>query len=283
MGGKNEWKNFISSIGILGICVSLNAQERGKIIDLGQPVLGAERIWALTSCEGKVYGATWHDLSPHLFVYDPSTQSSTDLGVLEDVKIYALTTGHNNLIYGVVLAKIRPGEPPYRHHLLIYNPELPWNPGRSSFNNPYIKEPIFPFSSGYLATITTADDGKIYGGTGDRNFMGRAYLFCYDPTNDTIINLGRPSPYAYVITDLVWAEGKIYGGLYDVPGIDFFVYDPSTGNTTILGDAIPGGLWNLVAHESGKIYGTSDGQHWLFVYDPNMPWDPGPIEGSNPY
>ncbi|MEO0136839.1 MAG: T9SS type A sorting domain-containing protein [candidate division WOR-3 bacterium] len=217
----------------------------------------------------KIYGGT-SDGYPqsHMFIYDPSTQSFTDLGTA-GIEIYCLTTGKDSLIYGGSYKT-----PTIGAHFFIYNPQLPWNPGNTPGNNPYDLGPAIPNpsvpSEAIIYDVATGTDGKIYGGTGyayDVGVYDYARIFFYDPATNQITVLASFSGEIGVIALTIGADGKVYGSL--TPSGKVFIYDPTTGNIIYLGIPLPNNtIRGLTTSQDGKIYGGTMPDGHLISYDP---------------
>ncbi len=264
-------KNLIITISLI-VGLSMAAELPLDVItDLGQPVPGVQNVWTITTAglDGKIYGGT-SDGYPqsHMFIYDPATQSFTDLGTAR-IEIYCLTTGKDSLIYGGSYKT-----PTIGAHFFIYNPQLPWNPGNTPGNNPYDLGPAIPNpsvpSEAIIYDVATGTDGKIYGGTGYAYDVGAydyAKVFSYDPSTKEITVLASFSGEIGVIALTIGADGKVYGSL--TPSGKVFIYDPTTGNIIYLGIPLPGNtIRGLTTGLDGKIYGGTMPDGHLISYEP---------------
>lgn len=239
---------------------------------------------------GKIYGGT--GTIGHLFVYNPATNKSTDLGqAVSGINNVSTLVAHNGVIYGGT------AEYGYDAHLFKYDPA-------SGFSDLGIPIP----GNDYLYTLVVGADGLIYGGSGsgqifsynpatqviaEKGVLSPAYgirsltraangmiyggaqggyLFSYNPSNNQITNFGNlVSPEYYVYSLVVGPDGKLYGGT-GYSGGRLFIYDPQTGTYTDKGRAVWGGddVYALIVGSNGLIYG---GSSQLFAYNPaNHPY-----------
>jgi hypothetical protein len=113
-----------------------------------------------------------------------------------------------------------------------------------------------------ICRITTAPDGKIWGGT-----FPSAKLFYYDPKTGVSKNFGRMDPDQFYCYPTAGADGLIYCAI-QFEKMNIVVFDPDKEMKTSLiplEDRKPGRV-NLVKGEDGKIYtklSTSD--QWFHV------------------
>mgnify|MGYP001293056611 CR=1 FL=1 len=195
---------------------------------------------------GKVYGGT--SATGHLFVYNPATGLSTDLGQavagIDNVKSLTVSGGK---IYGGT------GEYGVNAHLFAYNPA----------NGSRIDLGVAVVGEYYINVLTTGTDGRIYGGTSPSG-----HLFVYDPTTDTFSDKGTAAPGGEIHALAVASDGKVYGGSY---GGFLFAYNPASGLFVNLGQPVPSEsyVYALAVSADGKVYGgTAYPAGHLFVYDP---------------
>jgi outer membrane protein assembly factor BamB len=240
---------------------------------------------------GRIFGGTGK--LGHLFVYDPATGESTDLGkpVGEgDYGVWALTVGHDGLIYGgtykadgqlfaydpVALELVHtqtavPGEyyiPSLltgpdgmiyggtggQGHLFVYNPD-----GGS------LSDEGSSMDGGTVLALTAGADGLIYGGTNG------GWLFSYNPAGGAIENLGEPPVDPSSVNCLVTGhDGRIYGGTSEWWDGRLFSFEPGTRTFADLGlvQWKDGAVLSLVTTSDGVIYGGTDDPGVLFSYDP---------------
>lgn len=118
--------------------------------------------------------------------------------------------------------------------------------------------------------MAVATDGMVYLGS-----YGTASLYRYDPSTDTIVNLGDPaegtaSPTTQFFELTPGVDGKIYGGVY--PSGSVFEYDPVKGFTNF-GNPVPGQIYpRSVAYdkEENMLYvGGGGTKNYLIRHDLN--------------
>ena len=231
----------------------------------------------------EIYGGTQY--AGHLFVFDPATESSTDLGqaLPTMVEIRALTS-YGGKVFGGTAGT---------GQLFVFDPATGVTTDLG-----------IPVAGDYnINALVAGTDGRIYGGTGgghlfvydpvsggttdlgtdapgwgiyalavatDGNIYGGAaggYLFEYEPSSDTFTDLGQPVPDESMIRSFVFGlGGKLYGGTGDQSG-QFFVFDPSTASVTNKGRAVFGSdrVNGLVIASNGFVFG---GGSQLFSLDP---------------
>ncbi len=105
-------------------------------------------------------------------------------------------------------------------------------------------------SESVICKITTAPDGKIWGGT-----FPSAKLFYYDPKTGLTRNFGRMDPDQFYCYPTAGTDGLIYCTI-QFEKMDILVFDPDKQTKTSLiplGDRKPGRV-SLVKGEDGKIY-----------------------------
>jgi hypothetical protein len=185
----------------------------------------------------------------HLFVYEPATGISTDLGeaVQGQEKIGALAIGPDSLVYGGT------GSNTNEAHLFRFDPSDPWQ--RTDLGIPIA-------TAQDVAGLAILGD-LVYGVTGSTHS-----LFTYDYQTNKITSLGA-LPEMNTVTGLtVGPDGRLYGG--DYPSGQLWVYDPATGQAASLGQPVPGevAVYAALAGPDNAIYGGTgyySGQ--FFRYD----------------
>ncbi len=187
----------------------------------------------------------------HLYHYDPSTGTSTDLGVavVGMTKITALVLGPDGLVYGAAGSWY---ELPHLFRLDPGNPGTPDDLGAV---------PIA--GSNEVAGLVLGSDGLLYGGTADQNT-----LFSYDPVSGEFAVVGSIQGVGDITCVTFGPDGKLYGGAY-LAG-QLWVFDLQTGQGEILGTPVPGeySIYTLVAGPDTKVYGgTGWTKGYLFSYD----------------
>lgn len=261
------------------------------IKDLGKPFDEGRKILSLTTgADGRIYGGTeigCHNVG-HMFVYDPATEETTDLGN-PGYECNAMTTGTDGLIYlggGTRSAGDHDCKSIGYANFAIYDPGKPWNPGQGSNANPRDLGQAVNFSGevdGYpivVHDLATAPDGKIYGCTGYRDGQSGEYyahLFVYDPQTDAIENLGRPISNQSSITRLAIApDGIIYGVIlgprtgYRPPPGKLFSYNPESASFTLINTpSTIEGAGDLTVGSDGLLYvAGNENNTTIFTYDP---------------
>ena len=208
---------------------------------------------------GKVYGGTGN--IGHLFVFDPATGRSTDLGKAigpGDYGVRALTVGRDGKIYG--------GTGYYEGdaQFFVYDPAA----------RRLLSKRAAIGGQNYINALTTGADGKIYGGTGNE---GR--LFVYNPADGSLVDKGSDMEGWGVTCLAPGPGGLIYGG---AGGGWLFSYNPASGAVDNIGLAPAGAIDNigqapagafdvpcLSAGLDGQLYGgTSGTDGHLFSYNP---------------
>ena len=185
----------------------------------------------------------------HLFSYDPASGTSIDLGeaIAGQTNVAALLMGPDGLVYG------GSGSISANGHLFRFSAEDPWT--RTDLGIPV-------YGSLEVGSLTLLD-GLVYGATGDQYT-----LFSYDPELDKLTIVGQVPGASEITCMTAGPNGKLYGG--DYPGGQFWVFDPSTQQGTVLGVPVSGetSINAVVAGPDGDIYGgTGSVRGQLFRYD----------------
>jgi hypothetical protein len=195
---------------------------------------------------GKIYGGTGS--IGHLFVYDPATGASTDLGQavsgIDNVRSLTVAGGK---VYGGT------GEYGVDGHLFSYNPA---SGAKTDLG-------VAVAGEYYIYALTTGSDGKIYGGTGSNG-----HLFTYNPANGAFSDKGTGAPGWAILSLTAASDGTIYGG---VSGGHLFAYHPGSGLYDDLAYPVPAEyyIYSLTMGSDGKVYGGTGYENGhLFVYDP---------------
>ena len=247
------------------------------IRDLGQPVYGASDIWDLATWRDgagyKVFGGTSRQY--HLFLHDPSTGVSRDLGA-PGFEWYSIQDGGNGFMYG---GGYRGGPTPATEvsaealrrnaHFGIYNPRAPWRPGY----NPRDMGPAVLLNSGNLPRhpavifdLARSTNGLICGGTGyayDINRYDYAYVFAYNPRmrwrpgiNPRATQIPLRSQQG--VTRLTAGRnGMMYGLSMSSSRFHLFAYDPRDNEVSLIMEfptAADGNLGAVTTGPDGKIY-----------------------------
>ncbi len=237
--------------------------ELAAIDDLGVPVRG-EGVFAMAIDKerNRIYGLT----SPggKFFIYDISSSKT----VVKD--IYADHIGKKNNIsramicaggnvyfsgrYGCII-KYCPDEDAFRET----NMKIPVGAGREYLNT--------------ISALTQTDDGMIYGGT-----YADGYLFAFDPKEERIINLGKPSIESHIRGITVGRDGMIWGLCgTDDELVHLIRYDPLNRNLEDFGMARAKMPKTWIMHKAdalitgadGELFiGESDAISHLFIYCP---------------
>jgi hypothetical protein len=114
----------------------------------------------------------------------------------------------------------------------------------------------------FICSLTTAPDGKIWGGT-----FPSATLFSYDPGNGMSENMGRMDPDQFYCYPTAGSDGLIYNAI-QFEKIDIVVFDPKEKKKTSLippGERTAGRV-SLVKGKDGTIYAKRSTQDsWLRI------------------
>jgi len=172
------WDDFESTYrieGLEGASRSDGDIRLSLVHDLGSPVSGAVELENLIfSPDGRLFGtSTTHQGGQvRLFVYDPASGESTDLGSLvskgASVRALAISRDSQTVYAGVVSTD---GETDAR--LLAYD-----------LNSRRVRDLGAPIAGEYhIHALVVAPDDLVYGAAGGR-------LFCYDPAMDRVTDLG---------------------------------------------------------------------------------------------
>ena len=260
-----------------------------RFTDLGRPAPDERGILSLTTgLDGRIYGGTIgygpepNTMGGHLFVYDPSTGRSTDLGQVlpKSQVLYSLATGLDGKIYGSLWG---PETDSPHARLFAYEPHT----RRFSDLGEAIPGDYF------VRCLVTAPDGTLWGGT-----SARGRLFSYDPTTHTISDKGQVAAGTDNVSVLgvaVTSDGKVYVGMswreerYGYRGSSgvLYRYDPGSQSFTRVGKptAGDGAIGSLLAYGGNLLYGlTGPDLGRIFTYDPNLvfSWDIVTYEASMP-
>ena len=255
------------------------------VIDLGQPVPGANNLWDLTTWidrwTHRIYGVTT-GLKRRLFFYDPYTGGFT---ILKDPGLQW---------YSIEASRIRPTGKRFIYagtagnaYLSRYDPDNPrWEPGWSKSSNPlHLGHPIpGPVDDNAIVfDLVETTDGYICGGTGCDGWHlsdEDTYIFTYDPRKPW--ELGK-NPYFSrfpvsgqnaVTRVTAGRNGMMYGLTMPPLGGQrayFFGYKASDNQITFkleLPASPEGGTGALTTGADGKIYISIYKD--LYVFDPDM-------------
>jgi hypothetical protein len=114
----------------------------------------------------------------------------------------------------------------------------------------------------FICSLTTAPDGKIWGGT-----FPSANLFSYDPGTGLSENMGRMDPDQFYCYPTAGADGLIYNAI-QFEKIDIVVFDPKEKKKKSLippGERTAGRV-SLVKGKDGTIYAKRSAQdYWLRI------------------
>ncbi|HNS50389.1 MAG TPA: hypothetical protein PKO09_04325 [Anaerolineae bacterium] len=174
---------------------------------------------------------------------------STDLGVAlsGQTKVASLVVGPDGLVYG--------GSGAYSENGHLF---------RFSAADPGTRTDLgIPLNGSLEAGSLIVLDGKVYGATADQYS-----IFSYDLALDKLTVEGQVQGALEITSMTAGADGKLYGG--DYPGGHVWVFDPATGQGTVLGTPVSGEttVSAVVAGLDGDIYGgTGSIRGQLFRYD----------------
>jgi len=119
----------------------------------------------------------------------------------------------------------------------------------------------------FVCRLTTAPDGKIWGGT-----FPSAKLFSYDPKTGVIQNFGRMDPDQFYCYPTAGGDGLIYCAI-QFEKMDIVVFDPAKETLTSLipaRDRKPGRV-NLVKGTDGKVYArVLASNQWFRIEDKKL-------------
>jgi hypothetical protein len=129
----------------------------------------------------------------------------------------------------------------------------------------------------YICRVTTAPDGKIWGGT-----FPSATLFSYDPKTGVSQNFGRMDPEQFYCYPTAGEDGLIYSAI-QFQKVDIVVFDPEkkTKRSLIPDEARKPGRVTLMKGSDGKIYANvstadfwfrvEEGERLVVVSEPSVP------------
>ncbi len=196
--------------------------------------------------DGRLTGGTNNG---HIFVYDPATDQTLDVGkpTTSTARITTLITHSNGLIYGGTFAYRAPGT------------LFEFDPAHNTLAS--IQTPLTQTYS--IDALSVAPNGSIYIGAPQN-------LLLFMPTTRQFAVLHHFKQWCSIHALLVHPNGKLYGGC----GANLFSYDPSNGVVTELGAAatgIEGNIAAVILGNDGRVYGSLDFKYTnghIFVYDP---------------
>jgi hypothetical protein len=239
------------------------------IEDLCVPVPGeGVSAMAIDTVRNRIYGLT----SPggKFFIYDIASRKT---GVKE---IYNEHIGKKS---NISRAMICAGANVYFSGR--YGSMIKYCPDEDVFKETNMKIPV---SAGreYLNTVSAlaqADDGRIYGGT-----YADGYLFTFDPKEEKLLNLGKPSIESHIRGITVGHDGMIWGLCgTDDELVHLIRYDPLNRNLEDFGMARAKMPKTWIMHKADVLITGSDGELFigesdaishLFIYYP-------PVEKRN--
>lgn len=211
-----------------------------KVKNLGQPVKSRSNVWALTTgLDGNIYGGTGEGGT--LFVYDPNTGSSEQIGeVFEEDAVYSLATDENGLIYGGTA---------WNSKLFVYYPH------NESIS--YLGQPV---ANGGIICSLAIMGSDIYGSTcdgGDSKYVG-SHLFVYNSITGNFTDLGQPVEGERSSKIISGKDGKIYGGTS--PNGYLFSFDPRNKSFDNIDQPVheEATAFPLIAGRSDKIFFSLD-------------------------
>jgi len=156
-----------------------------------------------------------------------------------------------------------------------YGGVIKYCPDEDTFKKTNMKIPVSPGRE-YLNTVSAlarTDDGRIYGGT-----YADGYLFTFDPKEEKLVNLGKPSIESHIRGITVGNDGIIWGLCgSDDELVHLFRYDPLNTNLEDLGmlRAKMPKTWImhkaevLISGDDGELLiGENDAISHLFIYYP---------------
>jgi outer membrane protein assembly factor BamB len=114
----------------------------------------------------------------------------------------------------------------------------------------------------FICTLTTAPDGKIWGGT-----FPSAILFSYDPKSGKSENFGRMDPEQFYCYPTAGEDGLVYCAI-QFAKVDIVVFDPKsqTKKSLIPSEDRKPGRVSLVKGNDGKIYARlSSSDQWYRI------------------
>ena len=142
-----------------------------------------------------------------------------------------------------------------------YGCMIKYCPDEDAFKNTNMKIPVGAGRE-YLNTVSAlaqADDGRIYGGT-----YADGYLFTFDPKEEKLINLGKPSIESHIRGITVGHDGMIWGLCgSDDELVHLFRYDPFIKNLEDCGMARAKMPKTWIMHKADTLITGSDGE--LFI------------------
>lgn len=231
--------------GVVQAALDVSAEQEGSFLS-GTSLIALD--------DGRLVGGT---NSGHLFVYDPATDETWDVGrpADESVSIPALATGRDGLVYGGTLS--------YDHRATLFA----FDPASGAITNIDLPVP----QATLIEAVTVGEDGRVYAGVDST-------LVVYDPATQQATSLGyidQTEPHCTIGALVTGPDGRIYGGC----AARLFTYDPSDGSLSDLGDMQElGRIAGLTVGGDGRIYGSVQHEYMsrsgkyrtnkVFVYDP---------------
>lgn len=238
--------------GIAGTRLFSYNPATSTLSDLG--LINSQMEWARTALtvgdDGTVYGGYTANDEGHLFVYT-AAGGITDKGqVLGQQSVNALTTDQNGLVYG--------GTNTFDGsvgRLFTYDPV------HDSFAD-------LAGSYGGVYALIRGRDNRIYGTV--RKNGWEAYLFAYDPANDTLEETGRITDGTAHVSNLAWAsDGRVYGTQTE-ESYSLVKHTPSTWTTAAVSGQVTGsndGPIAGVAISAGAAHTTTTNSSGNYVLD----------------
>jgi hypothetical protein len=198
--------------------------------------------------DGHIYGSTY--INMRLFRCDAGDDRLTDLGRATrwPGQIDSLSAGSDGRLYmGAYINAV----------LSVFDPRLPWEPGRQKHSNP---REIGSIGRGQYRTRANClgPDGKLYVGSlpsyqsADRG----ALTICSPESGEMDVRLDFVK--GGLVSALIADDKFVYGA----GGGEFFVYDPATDSKHFREDRA---VVSLAFGPGGKVLGSGGGK--LFLYD----------------
>ena len=191
---------------------------------------------------GAIFGSTY--INQHMFGYHPESGAITDLGKVVRVggQVDSIHCGRDGRIYMGSYV---------RAHLSIYDPSLPWRPGRAPDSNP---RELGEVGHGQYRTqaIALGPDDRVWVGSIPSYNSGPTGAFSvWDPVaEEKVVEIEMPVSSLAVAPD---------GTVAISSGDDLALFDPEGLEITRTIPSPIGAMSSMVCAPDGRLYGINDG------------------------